>query len=250
METFVGGKKLRPEIGETCVAIAGSDGKFRVISPNKSFALSDEGWEPYAVAQQVELSERDVAHRRILSANEDKYWAKRHERASKSVSTKPAPKVPAVPSGLPANNAVDNFIDQKLAAAKATPTALLDDDAFLRRATLDTIGLVPTPDQIKQFKQDKAADRRAKAIDRLLTSSGWADHWVSYWQDVLAENPGMLKPQLNNTGPFRWWIYESFLDNKPIDRFVTERVMMEGSRLSGGPAGFAMATQNDSPMAA
>jgi hypothetical protein len=66
---------------------------------------------------------------------------------------------------------------------------------------------------------------------------------------VLAENPGIVKPELNNTGPFRHWIYESLLDNKPFDRFVTELVMMEGSAMYGGPSGFGIATQNDAPMA-
>jgi hypothetical protein len=73
---------------------------------------------------------------------------------------------------------------------------------------------------------------------------------VGYWQDVLAENPNILNPTLNNTGPFRWWIHESFYDNKPFDRFLTELVMMEGSKYFGGPAGFEMASQNDAPMAA
>ncbi|HBL43030.1 MAG TPA: hypothetical protein DDZ90_06505, partial [Planctomycetaceae bacterium] len=78
----------------------------------------------------------------------------------------------------------------------------------------------------------------------------WADNWVGYWQDVLAENPNIVNPTLNNTGPFRWWIHESFYDNKPFDRFLTELVMMEGSKYFGGPAGFEMASQNDAPMAA
>jgi hypothetical protein len=54
---------------------------------------------------------------------------------------------------------------------------------------------------------------------------------------------------LNNTGPFRWWIYEAHLDNKPMDLFVTELIRMRGSHYLGGPAGFAMASQNDVPMA-
>ncbi|MCA9057682.1 MAG: DUF1553 domain-containing protein, partial [Planctomycetaceae bacterium] len=91
--------------------------------------------------------------------------------------------------------------------------------------------------------------RREQAVDRFLQDDRIADHWVSYWQDVLAENPGILKPELNNSGPFRWWIHDSLLDNKPTDRFATELVMMKGSRLGGAPAGFAMATQNDVPLA-
>src|SRR6185436_2833707 len=96
---------------------------------------------------------------------------------------------------------------------------------------------------------DRSPNRRARAIDHMLADPRWADNWVGYWQDVLAENPGILKPMLNNTGPFRWWIHESFLDNKPMDRFATELVMMEGSQYYGGPAGFGVATENDVPMA-
>src|SRR4026208_178947 len=94
----------------------------------------------------------------------------------------------------------------------------------------------------------RADARRARAVGRFLQHPNWADHWVSYWQDVLAENPGILKPMLNNTGPFRWWIHESFTDNKAMDRFVTELVMMDGSVYYGGPAGFGMASENDVPM--
>ena len=59
-----------------------------------------------------------------------------------------------------------------------------------------------------------------------------------------------LKPSLNNSGPFRFWIYEALLDNLPMDRFVTELVMMQGNAKAGGPAGFALAAQNDVPLAA
>ena len=66
----------------------------------------------------------------------------------------------------------------------------------------------------------------------------------------LAENPNLINPTLNNTGPFRWWLHEAFEDNRPFDRFATELILMEGSTHYGGPAGFGIASQNDSPMAA
>ena len=113
-----------------------------------------------------------------------------------------------------------------------------------------TRGTVPSVDEAEAFAADERPDRRSRWIDRFLDDPGWADHWVPYWQDVLAENPGILKPQLNNTGPFRWWIRESFADGKSIDRFVTELILMEGSRYGGAPAGFSMASRNDAPMAA
>ncbi|MCA9047860.1 MAG: DUF1553 domain-containing protein, partial [Planctomycetaceae bacterium] len=125
-----------------------------------------------------------------------------------------------------------------------------DDLAFLRRVTLDTVGVTPTEAEIDAFQRDDAKSRRSHVIDRLLADGRWADHWMGYWLDVLAENPNMINPTLNNTGPFRWWLYESLIDNKPADLFVTELIRMEGSERFGGPAGFATASQNDLPMAA
>ncbi|SVB59980.1 uncharacterized protein METZ01_LOCUS212834, partial [marine metagenome] len=139
---------------------------------------------------------------------------------------------------------------KELEDAKLLPTPLTNDLEFLRRVTLDTVGVFPSLEEIRAFETDKSPGKRTKAIDRLLDDPRWADNWVGYWQDVLAENPNVLKPKLNNTGPFREWIHESFLDNKSMDRFVTELILMGGSKLGGGPGGFGMATQNDVPMAA
>lgn len=129
-------------------------------------------------------------------------------------------------------------------------TPLTEDLEFLRRVTLDTVGVVPTEEEIETFLADDEKSRRSNAIERLLADSRWADKWMGYWQDMLAENPNIINPTLNNTGPFRWWIYESLLDNKPADLMVTELIRMEGSERFGGPAGFGTASQNDVPMAA
>lgn len=129
-------------------------------------------------------------------------------------------------------------------------TPLSDDLTFLRRVYLDTVGVPPSEEEIAAFQARDSTTRRAEVIERLLADPRWADHWMGYWQDVLAENPNILNPTLNNTGPFRWWIYEALLDNKPADLFVTELLRMEGSERFGGPAGFGVASQNDVPMAA
>lgn len=126
---------------------------------------------------------------------------------------------------------------------------IIDDAAFLRRAFLDTVGEPPQEAEARAFLADTEPAKREKLIDRLLDDPRWADHWVSYWQDMLAENPNMLKPALNNTGPFRWFLYESLRDNRPLDRMVTELLMMRGSEREGGSAGFGMAADNDAPLA-
>ena len=129
-------------------------------------------------------------------------------------------------------------------------TPLVDDLTFLRRVWIDALGMAPPLEVLRSFQADASTDKRAKMIDRVIGKDGWADNWVGYWQDALAENPNLLKPNLNNTGPFRYWILDALIDNKPMDRFATELIMMRGSTWDGGSAGFGEASQNDVPMAA
>ncbi|MBL9198936.1 MAG: DUF1553 domain-containing protein [Opitutaceae bacterium] len=138
----------------------------------------------------------------------------------------------------------------EFAPGRRTLTPLAHDLAFLRRVSLDTVGVVPSEAEVSAFLADSAASRRARAIDRLLADPRWADHQMGYWLDVLAENPNLINPTLNNTGPFRWWLHESLLDGKPLDLLVTELIRLEGSERGGGPAGFGVASQNDVPAAA
>lgn len=138
----------------------------------------------------------------------------------------------------------------ELNVASLEVTALSDDLAFLRRVTLDTVGVVPTLEEIEAFQKDTRPDKRALVINRLLADARWADRWMGYWQDVLAENPNILNPTLNNTGPFRWYLHEALSDDRPMDLFVTELLRMQGSERFGGPAGFGTASGNDVPMAA
>ncbi len=139
-------------------------------------------------------------------------------------------------------------------AAPIAPEAIarapvIDDAAFLRRVYFDTVGMPPSERDVSAFLADRSADKRARVIDRLLADERVADHWVSYWQDVLGENPNVVKPTLNNTGPFRFFLYEALRDGKPMDRLVTELILLRGSEREGGSAGFGLAADNDAPFA-
>lgn len=249
LEAMVGGTKVRPEVGTICVCIARASEPFRVLSPTLMIPFTEEGWQRYAASSRRQHFERDEQSRKEASKGEDAYWQQRHELARQEIGKRALIAVPQVGSGMPIQNDIDRFLGQKLEKAGVQPAPLTDDLTFLRRVTLDVLGVVPTSEQVQTFLADKRPDRRSRLIDQLLTDGRWADNQVGYWQDVLAENPGILKPTLNNTGPFRWWLHQVFRDNLPMDRFVTELVLMEGSRYSGAPGGFAIATENDAPMA-
>lgn len=134
-------------------------------------------------------------------------------------------------------------------AERLTPPAVVNDESFLRRVYLDTVGVPPTFSEAQQFLDDTRADKRERLIDDLLHDERMADHWISLWQDLLAENPTLLNQSMGSTGPFRWFLYDSLRDNKPIDRMITELVMMRGSPDTGGSAGFRLSGESDAPYA-
>jgi len=135
-------------------------------------------------------------------------------------------------------------------AAQIAERPLIDDAAFLRRVYLDTLGIPPGFAEAQAFLADPGADKRERLIKRLLSDERGADNWVGYWQDMLAENPALLNQSQGSTGPFRWFIYDSLRDNKPLDRMVTELILLRGGKYEGGSAGFGMAAENDAPFAA
>lgn len=257
MEVWCGGRGRRPEAGETFLAyvtndralLAGHQKQQVVLTNVDQEEPSTIGWPEFADAYRAERAKLNQARRAKASEAYTAYWNKRHEAAKKHIESR-EPLSPPDVDGAAVHNEIDRYINARLAKENLQPLPIVDDWTFLRRVSLDTIGTNPTPDIVDEFFSLPANQRRAAIIDRLLAHEAWADHWTSYWQDVLAENPNVINPTLNNTGPFRWWIHESLEDNKPLDRFATELILMEGSLRGGGPAGFSMASQNDAPMAA
>ncbi len=256
METLVGSASSRCELGETLVAYRAGDQMFSVLGPSRDMVqLVDEEFEHYRQGLEFELSQLDRQQLTQTSAEENAFWEDRHQLAKQFQATLPALEVPTTNSELPERNLIDRFIHAGLAsevvaeAFDKTVFRLTSDAEFLRRVSLDCVGIPPTADQVVAFEQDMSPKKREGVIEELLADDRWADHWTSYWQDALAENPNILKPSLNNSGPFRWWIHDSLLVNKPLDRFVTELVRMEGDLNSGAAAGFGMAAENDVPMA-
>jgi hypothetical protein len=243
---LIGEKRLRHETGELSVSLAalGDVPRLLGLPQGQGEPITDLGWLSFVEHERARVDALDTLRRHQAAASESGYWQMRHDLARDEA----AKSAPSVPPGE------GNVIDRVLAAAwkdaGVQPAPLADDAAFFRRLALDTIGTLPEPAEVEAFLADSRPEKRARAIDARLVDPRWADGWMGYWLDVLAENPGILKPTLNNTGPFRKYVYTALLDNTPFDRFATELVRMEGSALGGGPAGFGVATQNDAPMAA
>jgi hypothetical protein len=120
---------------------------------------------------------------------------------------------------------IDRLLDAGMATQKQSTPPPISDAAFLRRVSLDTIGLLPLPTDLQAFLEDSSADKRAKSIDKLLTNDvGYADHWLTTWNDLLRNDytgTGFITKGRNQ---ITTWLYESLRINKPYDLFVRELI--------------------------
>lgn len=129
------------------------------------------------------------------------------------------------------------------ALAKALPTsqpAMTDDATFFRRVSIDLTGKLPDPDEVRRFVADSDADKRAKAIERLLVSDAYAVNWGRYWRDVLT----YYTPASGNY--LRWelfdrWMTDQFRQNRPWGDVVTSLVTAVGVNDECAPVNYLTA---------
>lgn len=67
----------------------------------------------------------------------------------------------------------------------------ISDEQFVRRVLLDLTGQLPTPAELNDFLKSTDPNKRAKLIDRLLTSEDYPNHWARAWHDVMANYRSM-----------------------------------------------------------
>jgi hypothetical protein len=97
----------------------------------------------------------------------------------------------------------------------------LDDAAFARRTSLDVIGLLPTVNELTVFLADGFSDKREQFIRRLLDDRrAYADHWLTFWNDLLRNDYRGTGYIDGGRKQFSQWLYRSLADDKPYDQFV------------------------------
>ncbi len=133
---------------------------------------------------------------------------------------------------LPRNNFIDELVWRNLQRLNITPSPVCDDPTFLRRATTDICGRIPTVDEVMLFLADNAVDKRARLVDRLLLEPDFANHWSNKWVDLLRPNPYHVG--IKATFNYDHWIRQSFQDRKPWDQFVRELITARGSTFHNG----------------
>lgn len=145
-------------------------------------------------------------------------------------------------AAAPRRNFIDDLVLEKLESINMPPSPRCSDSEFIRRASLDTIGVLPTATRTRAFLEDTGADKRDRLIEELLERQEFVDYWAYKWSDLLLVNSSMLP------APAMWayydWVRNNVAANTPWDEMVREVLTATGSTLENGATNFYVLHQD------
>lgn len=147
----------------------------------------------------------------------------------------------------PRRNFIDELVLDKLQDLHLRPSPLCSDDEFIRRAYLDTIGTLPTLEEVAAFAADASAEKRDALIDALLARPEFVDYWTYKWCDVLTVSGNRLRP--TGVEAYYKWIRNEVAENTPWDEFVRRIVTSAGGSVENGATNFFALHQDPENMA-
>ncbi len=139
---------------------------------------------------------------------------------------------------------VDEIISRALKAEKAETTALVSDEGFLRRVSLDLTGKAPSGDELALFTLDPDSAKRSSIISSLLASEDYSENWGRYWRDVIAyrsqdQRFGIVREQL------RRWIRDQLREDRGWDEIAVDLLTATGDINNNGQTGLVMAQMGE-----
>ena len=124
-------------------------------------------------------------------------------------------------------NYIDQLVGEKLQKLRMLPSGICSDEEFLRRATIDIVGQLPTEEQYDAFMKDAAADKRKNLVNSLLERKEFSEIWAMKWAQLL-----MIKSdnQVSYKAAFQYssWLTNQFANNVPIDKIVRQLLSSSG----------------------
>jgi len=150
---------------------------------------------------------------------------------------------PTVPSQRDpvVRTSIDAFLLARLEQLKPgfSFSTLADRRTLIRRATINLLGIPPTPAEVASFQSDSSPLAWQKVIDRLLSSPHYGERWGRHWLDVAgyADSEGYtdVDPVRKDAYRYRDYVIRSLNQDKPFDRFILEQ--LAGDELVGESGG-------------
>jgi hypothetical protein len=125
-------------------------------------------------------------------------------------------------------SAINKKSEEKWKENKIVPSRYADDYEFIRRASLDIIGRIAKPEEIREFMKDpKDTRRRSKLINRLLESDEYPRHWANLWANWLLSRAGVFGRGKYHES-LATWLEDQFSQNKPYSNIVKSLLTARG----------------------
>jgi hypothetical protein len=144
-------------------------------------------------------------------------------------------------------NFIDELVLEKLQTLNLPPSPRAADSEFIRRAYLDTTGLLPPAVETRAFLADQSEGKRDRLIEKLLASHEFVDYWAYKWSDLLLVSSKKLRPAA--MWAYYRWIRDNVAANTPWDVFVRRVVTAKGDTLENGAANFYVLREDPRDMA-
>ena len=142
-----------------------------------------------------------------------------------------------------AGNYIDQLVGAKLHKLRQLPSALCSDEEFLRRASIDIVGRLPTVEEHQAFTEDAAGDKRARWVDRLLEDKAFAEIWAMKWAELL-----MIRStnQVSYKSAFLYnaWLADQIARDVPLDETVRNLLTATGGTFSNPPTNYYQIERN------
>jgi hypothetical protein len=149
----------------------------------------------------------------------------------------------------PEVNYVDSLVNAKLKNLRIAPSGQCDDETFLRRVTIDIVGVPPTIDEYERFTTSTDPKKRAKLIDELLERKEFSEIWVSKWAELLQIRSDPVK-NISQKAMFLYynWLVEKLSKNTPMDEMVQELLGASGGTFKSPATNFYQTTNETLPL--
>jgi len=122
-------------------------------------------------------------------------------------------------------NPVDRIVDAYWEERGVARPPRCDDRTFIRRVSLDLVGLLPDPARVERFVADSDPAKRAALVAELLADDlHYAEHWMTFWNDLLRNDYSGTGFITGGRRQVTTWLHRSLVENKPFDRFVRELI--------------------------
>lgn len=145
---------------------------------------------------------------------------------------------------------IDELIEEKLRAVGQEPAPLCSDAEYMRRVSLDLVGVPPTLEELRAFEEEDlpSAEKRAALVDRLLERPEFWDQWVMRFAEVLrVRSTREISPK--SAQAWYEWLRDQLHAGVGMDELLRAQLTARGDSFSDPEASYFLVERDPKAMA-